>query len=873
MGKILLVLLWVSPFLSLGQGIRGTITAPGGVAVPYTNIYVAQLKKGTTSNAEGNYQLELPPGKWKVIFQNIGFVTVEIEVETGGSFTELSVQLEERRYRLSEIKVLASGEDPAWYVMRRAIAMAPFYQNQVSRYHCSVYLKGSGRFRKIPKIFRKTLEKQGVKANDVFSMESLSQVDFQLPDQLKQRVVALRSSGNDNNTSPMPMVTNSLYQASNYGVISPFDKQALQVYHFKLLGMFEDQGRLVNRIQVTPRRKGNDLFEGILNITEGYWSIHSADLTINLPMMKARMKQLYGPVDENTWMPVSLSFDIVFSGMGFAFDYQYVSSISDYQITPNPNLDHSFLERQRKLFSGEDQLTEPAAQPKRNSAAPQPTQAEKLLQKEELSNAESRKLQRLIRKEAEQNLPRPPLEIEERVTVDPKAAEADSAFWQTIRPIPLTEAEKGGFRRKDSLRVVQQTVAYRDSVRDNLRKFRVKHLLLGKTYSYHPQRSERRNTLTIPGVGGLDALSFNTVDGLRLNLPFAWLLRDTLGHSLSLKPEAGYAFARRKTDVRLDADFLYNGKKRATVGISAGSVTNDFNQFAGMPAFVNDVYSLWFERNYKKFFRKDFVSLRHQAELANGLLLSGSLEWASRLPLVNHSEYRVFDWEDRFYTANLPENTTVEEWQLSGSKSAGLELALSWTPRQRYLVKNGFKIPVPGRLPVFQANYRKGFPGVLGSATDFDFLRGGMRQRLVAGTGNVVEYAWDAGTFLNHKKMWFTDFAHFASDYAGLVMGSRGNSFKLLPYYGASTPRWFLQGHATFDSGRLLVKRLPLLGNTLLAEQLFVHLLHTDRFKYYTEVGYGLKYILAVFNAEVVAAFEKGQFRSAGFKIGLNLTP
>lgn len=855
-----------------GQSIYGVVTDRQGISLPYTNIFVPSLKKGTTSNAEGGFRLMLPSGEWKVEFRNIGYATLEKQIIVEDQDIQLDIALNERSYRIGEIKVLASGEDPAVYVMRRAIAMAPYYKNQVSEYSSSVYLKGSGKFGRIPRLLRKALEKQGLKANDVYSVESLSKIDFKLPDQIKQQVIAQRTSGNDNNTSPMPMITSSLYNASEYGVVSPFDRQALQVYNFRLLGMFEDQGRMINRIQVTPRRKGNDVFEGIINVADGYWSVHSADLKLAAPMMTVIMKMLYGPVDINTWMPVSLNFDIIFNGMGFEFDYIYVASISDYEVKLNPKLDHSFIEKQRQLFAEEENLLEsidivpPSKEGRKND-----DRLQELLHKDELTTREARELNRLLEKETKSTTPPPPLEIEQRIFMDSVRVERDSSYWETIRPVPLTNAEILGFARKDSLFKIQSTPAWRDSVELSRTRFKPMYINTGGTLRYHPQSSETRNTLTIPGLLSSDAFSFNSVDGLRLHFPFSWYKRDTLGHAFLLKPEISYAVARKKLDGQLSASYTWNGRKRAVLNISGGSTTVDFNRELGMSVFVNDLYSLWFERNYKKFFRRDFASLSHQFEVTNGLMLNTGFTWANRIPFTNNSNYHIINWKDREYSDNIPHNPILDSRQLLQSRSLELDVALNWTPRQRFYIRNGFKTYATATHPTFSFRYRKAIPGFGGSDADFDFVESGIRQFLTLGIGNELRYSVNAGVFLNHNTLHFSDYRHFNIDYAELFTGDGSSSFKLLPYYEVATSRYFAEGHASWGSGRILLKRLPFFSNTILTEQLSFHFLHNDHLKAYSEFGYGIKNVFAIFSIEAIAGFEAGKFRSAGLKLGLNL--
>jgi hypothetical protein len=150
-------------------------------------------------------------------------------------------------------------------------------------------------------------------------------------------------------------------------------------------------------------------------------------------------------------------------------------------------------------------------------------------------------------------------------------------------------------------------------------------------------------------------------------------------------------------------------------------------------------------------------------------------------------------------------------------------------------------------------------------------VEAGLRQRFTIGIGNIFEYNASAGAFLNNRRMHFSDFRHFATHYPWLFTGTKLTSFALNPFYSASTDRWFAEGHASFESGRILVKRLPFFSNSIVTEQVFVHLLHNDHFRYYAEAGYGIRNIFAVFSLEAVAAFQSGRFSSAGLKLGLNL--
>lgn len=854
------------------QGIDGTIIDNKGKAVPFANMYVPALKTGTTSNIEGKYSIDLPPGKHDILFQYLGYETVTKEVEILDYRMELNVVLTERRYALPELKVLSSGEDPAYYIMRHAISMAPYYSDQVSEYQCQVYLKGTGVFTHIPRLLKKQMEKEGLEKNKPFVMETISDIAFKLPDETKQKVVAMRSSGDDNNTSPMYMITSSLYKARDYEMISPVDRAALSVYAFELQSTFEDQERTIHKIKVRPKRKGQDLFEGTIFIADQFWNIHSADLSINIPMGKVRMKQLYGRVAENTWMPVSLDFDIQFKGLGLALTYTYVATISDYKVMLNPNIDHSILENALQSERMEQQVLSTNFDNERPDTLKikQQKKLAILLEKEALTNREAIKLQKLMQKEVQLDAPPEPLELKSAVIVSDKNINNDSTYWAKLRPIPLLEAEQTSFAGKDSLLRVSSTPEYKDSVYHERRHFKVKHLALGKTYNYSADSVKTFRTFYFPGLVYLWGISYNTVDGLRLDYPFKFHYSDTTGKALDIEPFLGYAFSRQVLEAQLKMNFRWDGISQSKVGFDVGKKAVDFNEETGMPALMNSDYTLFYKQNFKKFFSKTFINLHYQTEITNGLRLHFSTEFASRSPLQNTSFFTFIDWE-RDFTANVPTNTHVQDWHLEASKKYSVEVGMQFTPRHRYSIQNNVKSHIPSKYPTFSLLYKGAFGGDSHGFARYDYLEGGITQQFKMGLLNVLSYEIKTGGFSNNSRTYFTDFKHFNTYRPGLMLSPENNMFRLIPFYEASVNTWFSEAHVNYSTQRLLIKRLPFLGNSLISENLIAHYLYTPDFKNYYEFGYGIRDILLFFNLEVNASFQGSKYLMTGFKLGFNI--
>ena len=871
------VIICISILSSSAQGIKGRISNSSNEPVSYASIYIPRLSTGTTSNLEGNYELKIPEGKYTLLYQYLGYETVTKEVTVTKNTLKIDIILSAQNYTIPEIEVLASKEDPAFYVMRKAISMAPYYQKQVSKYTCKVYLKGTGIFEKIPFLLERQMKKGGVKENEPFVIETLSKIDFELPDKVNQQVLAMRSSGEQNNTSPMGMITNNLYDADKYGVVSPVGTTALKMYDFKLEGVFTDQGRTINKIKVMPKSSGNNVFSGYIFIANEYWNIHSADLKLHIPMTDVNVHQVYAEVNKNTWMPVSLDFDMSFSGFGLKMNYKYVASINEYQTTLNPVLDHSFLdkiknqqlEEQKFLSQLNENKQHATVQPKVKS--PQQKKIDALMQKPELNNRESVKLNKLMEKEIKRNSPPEPLEIKSSMQVSQKQVNNDSAYWAIHRPIPLTVHEKNSFVRKDSFLRVSATPRYKDSVRNSRMKFRAKHLILGKTYNYSVDSIRYYEYLTIPTLLNPTSFSFNTVDGLRMELPFYYYKSDSTGSTVRIVPHFAFAFLRHKLDGSLSYSRRFEGLNNSWVTATVGSTTQDFNRNSGISSLTNEFYTLFLEENYKKFFRQDFVQLEQSRDLANGLNLKTTLEYADNSQLSNHSDFTFIDHANKTFSPNSPGNNTVEPRQLTDHQSFTGRILLEYTAHNRYRIQNHRKVYVGSKFPTFTLGYKGAFANVFGSDARFDLLKLGINQRIDYGFDNHFSYQAGVGKFTNSKQLYFEDFQHFNTQATNFVFSSTDNSFRLLPFYQFSTGKQYAEAHANFQTYKLILKQLPLIKNLSFSEGLFLNYLSTPDMNNYLEAGYGITNLFLFLDAEVVAGWENGSFRSTGIKISLKL--
>ncbi|HRF37273.1 MAG TPA: DUF5686 family protein, partial [Saprospiraceae bacterium] len=243
-------LLCISLSLS-ASGIAGQVTGNSGEALPFAAIFVKETGSGTSANEDGYFELRLEPGRYTLVFQFLGYETVSRTVDVrSGPFTMVNVALKQQAVQLRTVEVSSKQEDPAYTVMRKAIAKAGYHRQQIERYTAQVYIKGSGRLKKAPFFLRKELKKEGIDSSRAFVSESVSQISYQRPSTFKEKVISIRKQGNDNSTSPAPFINGSFYEPEIAEVISPLSPKAFAYYKFKHAGYFMDRGYGVNKIQV-----------------------------------------------------------------------------------------------------------------------------------------------------------------------------------------------------------------------------------------------------------------------------------------------------------------------------------------------------------------------------------------------------------------------------------------------------------------------------------------------------------------------------------------------------------------------------------------------------------------------------------------------
>ena len=117
-------LFFLISFSSFSGGIKGIIKADDGSALPFTSIYIKQTASGAATDLNGYYEIALPRGRYELIYKFLGYESATRVIDVEESFVEVNVTLKQESVVLATVIVRSNSEDPAYTIMRKAIAKA-----------------------------------------------------------------------------------------------------------------------------------------------------------------------------------------------------------------------------------------------------------------------------------------------------------------------------------------------------------------------------------------------------------------------------------------------------------------------------------------------------------------------------------------------------------------------------------------------------------------------------------------------------------------------------------------------------------------------------------------------------------------------------
>jgi len=635
-------------------------------------------------------------------------------------------------------------------------------------------------------------------------------------------------------------------------MISPFSTSAFRFYKFKYEGCFTDKDNLIYKIGVSPRSQGDNLFSGSVYIIDEHWAIHSIDLNCTLMGFPLSIKQNFSEVAPRIFLPITHQMNVSMSMLGFKGQFKYLVSCSNYQVDLNKSLAANFQLLDEKVDDLPAELSN-----KHQDIAPE-AQAikEKTLSRKQLSKVIDDYEKAAFKEDKQAKVI-----TQSNFSIEKFAAKRDSAYWDSIRPIPLTASELKGYRKMDSL-VTKDQRAATDSVNKAKRGFKFSDILSGHTY-----RLSKKESFSISSA--LFKTYFNPIEGLNLNLESNYKRKtDSLGSNFEVSPAIRYGFSSK--DVYGKARISYTKRKTTSqfhTYLEGGRFINQINSENGISEFSNTFSSLLYKNNYFNAYERAYTAAGVGFMPYAALRISTGFRWENRHPLDNTTNYSLFN-KSEVYISNQPANIELPYTAISNHQAFIANVALAYRPWLKYRIHNGKKRAVNESSPEFTLSYQKGIRDFMQSDVDFDYVEFGANHSFNVGAGNRLSLVLEAGSFLTNNGTSFIDYKHFPGNQLNINLFSKA-SFRLLDYFSYSTNNSFVSTNTQYHFRKFVITRIPearLLG---LKESVFFNYLKTSSSPHYFEAGYSIDNIFRLFRFEVAAAFSDGTYQKIGFRTGI----
>ncbi len=145
------------------------------------------------------------------------------------------------------------------------------------------------------------------------------------------------------------------------------------------------------------------------------------------------------------------------------------------------------------------------------------------------------------------------------------------------------------------------------------------------------------------------------------------------------------------------------------------------------------------------------------------------------------------------------------------------------------------------RGPYLTVNYERSIKGILGSNLEYERYEFDASHKFKLDRLRHVNLKGGFGLYTNKETSYFLDYANFRDqNLPGGWEDEWSGNFQLLNSEWYNTSRYYLRGHASYESPLLVCSFLPLIGKYIERETIYFSLLSIQHTRPYAEVGYGV---------------------------------
>ena len=354
--KFILFLFFVFNLYQIGYSQQYSVTGTvrnkkTGALISYTNIRVMNSSIGTSANINGEYELRLAEGDYKLIASCIGFISDTISISLNKNLARINFDMVETNINLPAITVLP-GENPAILIIKKAIEKKNKRNEKLSSYEYDAYTKGIIKTQKDISAKNNSVgldigvDTSALKITGI--LENESKGFFKKPDEYKEEIIARRQSANF--PSSINVLTGGRILQNFYNdkinflgrdLPGPLADNALDYYYFTIRKTLAIDNNAVFEIHMEPDNPHDPGFVGNIFITDSTYDLIKVELGLNRAANtgglfdSVNVFQQFSEFKDSVYMPVDYRIFVTANYLSLVkFGFELNTILYDYKINP-----------------------------------------------------------------------------------------------------------------------------------------------------------------------------------------------------------------------------------------------------------------------------------------------------------------------------------------------------------------------------------------------------------------------------------------------------------------------------------------------------------------------------------------------------------
>ncbi|MBK9960654.1 MAG: hypothetical protein IPP06_04775 [Saprospiraceae bacterium] len=441
-------------------------------------------------------------------------------------------------------------------------------------------------------------------------------------------------------------------------------------------------------------------------------------------------------------------------------------------------------------------------------------------------------------------------------------------YWDTVRPVPLTQEEFLDYVKKDSIKLIKESKTYLDSMDRIANRWSYSSVVMG----YNFRNSYERMYLNTNGI--LQFLCYNPVQGTLLDFKIRhsfFLKKLDWSRSLNSDLALNYGFSENRFRAQLSVNYKMDAFENRISFIKFGNAINEFSPFGLVDRFSNGLTSLFLKVNRLKMYDERFFLMGWAQDIGYDIRFRLSLKLAERKVLDNHTDFS-FGFDDKSFESNRSALSQDSLLTIYHPHLLQLSFGVRYQPGTKV-----WKTPVEiqkigSKWPIFNLNLQSNY-----YVSEKEWApRIDISVRYEAGLvrwGNFIMSSYFS--ILPLKPLADVPERLYANGNPFILYSQTTdpNFFRGLHIYQIIEKKRLFSMHLEHDFQGLFFDRIPGINKLGLVELFKVSMLSTSDYRLYKEISFGLGNIgykaFRIFRIDWVKSYYSGSASPSYIRIGM----